>query len=137
MGLSSNHGSPRPSFSALFFFFKKILFILCLTARSLGCCTQAFSSCSEQGPLSSCSSWASHGGGLLLSQSTGSVVGHGFSCSVACGIFLDRGIHIGEADLCHPHPHAWLFHGAQSSLVLRKETFPWSWPPSPPVYTQW
>ena len=55
----------------------------------LHCCTRAFSSCSEQGLLSSCCVWASHYSSFptvgALAQSV--VVGHGLSCSVAGGIF--------------------------------------------------
>ena len=67
----------------------------------------AFSSCGEQGLLSSCGTWVIVMASLLehvfrLSvqasvvaarglQSTGSGVVHRLSCSAACGIFLDRG----------------------------------------------
>ena len=79
------------------------------------CCT-GFSSCSERESLSSCGVQASHCGGLPCCggqiqvrslqqlkhvgsavvvprlESTGSAVaGHGLSCSMVCGIFLDQG----------------------------------------------
>ena len=72
-----------------------------------------FSSCGEQGPLSSCGAWASHVVGPLVVghrledsrssvavaprlQSTGSVVvGFKLSCSAAWGIFPDK-----ESSLC-------------------------------------
>ena len=44
-------------------FFKK-RFCLFLAVLGLRCCTWAFSSCDEQGLLSSCSAWASHCGGF-------------------------------------------------------------------------
>ena len=49
--------------------FSKIIF---LAALGLHCCTWAFSSCSEQGLLSSCRVWASHCGGFSLLWSMGS-----------------------------------------------------------------
>ena len=45
----------------------KFLFICLfyfLAALGLHCCVKAFSSCNEQGPLSSCSPWISHCGGF-------------------------------------------------------------------------
>ena len=71
--------------------------ILFLTVLALHCCAWAFSSCGEQGLLSSCCAWASHCGGFSCCGAwapggVGSVfVACGFSCSVACGIFLDQG----------------------------------------------
>ena len=47
-------------FSDPFYFF--------LVALGLGCGAQAFSSCSEQGLLSSCSAWASQCGGFLVAE---------------------------------------------------------------------
>ena len=43
-------------------------FYLFLVALGLGCCAQAFSSCGEQGLLSSCGAWASHCGGFLVAE---------------------------------------------------------------------
>ena len=63
----------------------------------LHCFTQAFSSCSEQGLLSSCSVQASDCGGFscfrALAQSAwvSVAVAYGLSCLVACRIFLDQG----------------------------------------------
>ena len=67
------------------------------------CCTQAFSSCSKQGLLSSCGAWASHCGGFSCCEAWAlglweSVVAvHGFSscgnklsCSLAHGIFWTK-----------------------------------------------
>ena len=49
----------------LFNNFQCFLFIyLFLAVLGLRCCVQAFSSCSEQGLLCSCSAWASHCGGF-------------------------------------------------------------------------
>ena len=56
-----------------------------------------FSSCSNQGLRSSCSVHAFHCGGFpccrsqALSARASVVVVYGFSCPVACGIFLDQG----------------------------------------------
>ena len=70
--------------------------LLCLFLAVLGlrCCAQAFSSCSEQGLLSSGSTRASHCAGFSRwgAQALGSVdVVHELSCPVACGIFPDQG----------------------------------------------
>ena len=64
----------------------------------------AFSSCGEQGPLSSCGWRASHCGGL--SCCGGPALGHagsvvevpGLSFSAACGTFLDQGSNRGPLD---------------------------------------
>lgn len=37
------------------------------------------------------------------------------------GSFWTMGFTCGEADLYHPQPRLWLFHGAQSSLVAAPE----------------
>ena len=54
----------------LFFFFftypSKTFIYLSLAALDLHCCARAFSSCGEQGLLSTFSVWASHCAGLLL-----------------------------------------------------------------------
>ena len=103
-----------------------------MAVLGLRCCTQAFSSCCEQGLLfvvvhglliAVASLVAEHGlqacglqqlwhvGSVLVAhrlQSAGSVVvSHGLSCSVACGIFLDQG-----SDLCSLHWQAILNHCA-------------------------
>ena len=77
----------------LSFFFKIYLFMAVL---GLCFCARAFSTCGKRGPL-----FIAVRGPLtirpLLLRSTGSrragsvVVAHGPSCSVACGIFPDRG----------------------------------------------
>ena len=90
-----------------------ILFIFGCAGSSL--VLELFSSCRQQGLLSSCGAQASHWGGFSCGaralgsmsfssclmglvvatprlQSTGSViVAHGLSCSLACGILLDQG----------------------------------------------
>ena len=64
------------------FFFFLILFIY-FWLPSLHCCAQAFSSCGEQGLLSSCGAQASHCCGVRAS-----VV---MVLPAACGIFPDQG----------------------------------------------
>lgn len=77
-------------------YIKKISICLFLAELGLCFCLQAFSSCGDRGLLFSCGAWASHCSALWL-QSTGSrcvgsvVVGHGFRCSAACGIFPGPG----------------------------------------------
>ena len=73
-------------------FLNKFIYLF-LAALGLCCCTRAFSSCGEWGLLFVAVRV------LLLLQSMGSrsagssvVVVHGFSCSAACGIFLDQGL---------------------------------------------
>ena len=62
----------------------------------LCCCAWTFSSCSEQGLLSSCSSWASHCtdfsccGARAPGHTDFSSCGARLSCSFACGIFWTR-----------------------------------------------
>ena len=111
---------------SLYSVFKKFLFIyLFLAALGLRCCPRAFSSCGEQGLLFTAvrglliavaSLVVEHGlqvrglqylwhvGSVIVAprlQSAGSVVvAHGFSCSAACGIFLDQGL-----NLCPLHFH--------------------------------
>ena len=96
-----------------------IIVFICLGCAGSSLLGELFSSCSEQGRLSSCGAWVSHGGGLPCwgarapghtgfgscgrraqgLQSPGSraeatgpiVVAHGLSCSVVCGIFPDQG----------------------------------------------
>ena len=75
-----------------FFFKKKDLFILFLTALDLHYCTQSLSGCREGGLLSSCSALASHCRGFScgawgLGHMDSVVVAHQFSCHLACGIF--------------------------------------------------
>ena len=72
------------------YFSNCILFILLLCFVSLGlcCCMWVFSSCREQGLLSSCSVWASHCSGFscetpALGAQASVVVKHGLSC---CGL---------------------------------------------------
>ena len=78
----------------IFFLFLNWIFFIYFgcTALGLHCCTWAFSSCDEQGLLSSCSVHALHCGGFYCSEhglsSIGSVfVVHGLSCPVACAVF--------------------------------------------------
>ena len=78
---------PLPRTFSSFFFFN-----LFLAALDLCCCEQAFSSCSEQGRLSSCGAWAPHCSGFpccgLALEHVGSVVAtQRLSYSVACGNF--------------------------------------------------
>ena len=78
---------------SVFFFLITYMF---LVALSPCCCTQVFSSCSEQGPLFVvmcvllivvASYAAEHG-----CQGTGAILGvHWLSCTEACGIFPDQG----------------------------------------------
>ena len=79
-----------------FILFLKLINFIFLAVLCLHYCTLAFSSCSKWED-----SWLQCVGFSLewfvLSQSSGSrcdssvVVAHRFSCSVACGIFLDQG----------------------------------------------
>ena len=88
-----------------------------------------FSSCGEQGLLSSCGAWVSHGDGLSVDHwlkgawasvvmvpglpSTGSIaMAHELSCSTACGIFLDQGL------------NPCLLHGQANSLPLSPQGSP-------------
>ena len=83
---------------------------LFLAVLGLCCCVQAFSSCGQQGLLSSCYLQASRCGGFSCgAQALGStgfrscsmwilVVTHGLSCSMACGVSLDQ-----RLDLCPVH----------------------------------
>ena len=92
---------------------RAFLFIyLCfLASLCLHCCTWAFSSCGEQGLLSSLRSDGFSWPWLLWLRSTSSrvrssvVATHWLCCTMACGIFLDQGsnplpLH-GQAD-CSP-----------------------------------
>ena len=80
------------------YFMGNFLEIIYVAALGLGCCTQAFSSCSEQGLLLSCGSCGvrashcsglSHCGARALGHVDSVVVAHGLSWSVARGIFQD------------------------------------------------
>ena len=90
--------------SLSFFLFN---FYLSLAVLGLHCCS-GFLSLRRAGATLHCGVWASHHGGLscfgarplgtqasavvaLGLESTGSAVAHGFSCSIACGIFPDQG----------------------------------------------
>ena len=70
--------------------------VVSLLINLLRCYAQTFSSCGERRATFHCGVWASPSGGFSL-QNTGSrhtgsvVVVQGFSCSMACGIFLDQG----------------------------------------------
>ena len=82
-----------------FFNSKKFFYLLYfLAALGLCCCTQAFSSCREEGLLSSCGAGASHCSGFsrcdarALDAWASVVVAHGLSCPMACGIFPDQGL---------------------------------------------
>ena len=99
--------SPSPQFADNVI----IIIVIILAALGLHCCERAFSSCGERGLLfvavpgfslrwllllrstgyrhtgfSNCGTWAQQ---LWLAGSV--VVAHGLSCSMACGIFLDKG----------------------------------------------
>ena len=69
-----------------------------LTALGLCCCAWAFSSCDEQGLLSSCDVWASHCSGFsccraqALEFPSWVVAEPGPSCPEACANFLDQGL---------------------------------------------
>ena len=107
------------------FDYKIFYFILFLVVLSLCCYAQAFSSCSKQGLLSSCSAQASHcssfsccgaralgkRASVIVAHKLGScssrtleyvvgsvVVEHGFSCTRASGIFPNQG-----SNLCTLH----------------------------------
>ena len=112
--------------SILFFSF---YFYLFLAVLGLHCCLGAFSSCGEQGLLSSCSSWAFHCGGFSCCgtqaqggrfqylQYSGSVlVAHGLSCPRVCGVFPDQGL-----NLCCQH---WQVHSYKSlNILIQKKLF--------------
>ena len=121
-----------------FFFLKYYLFILFLVVLSVHCCLGFFSSCRPVGATvqlwytgsslqwllllqitSSRACWLQqlqHMDSVIVTprlQSTGTkVVTHGFSCSVACGIFLDQG-----SNLC-------LLHWQEDSLPLSHQGSP-------------
>ena len=82
-----------PNLSTLFYFLNIYLFIL--AALGLGCCMQAFSSCSAWASysydFSCCEAWAL-GTWPSVVAAHGLVVAYGFSCLVTCGIFLDQGL---------------------------------------------
>ena len=95
-----------------------VLFYLFLAALGLGCFTRAFSSSSEQGPLSSCGMlgfsfwwffllqsthsrklwlrWLGYAGSVVeahgLSSSGSVAVVHRLSCPTACGVLPDQGL---------------------------------------------
>ena len=75
---------------SFFFFFLRFIYLL-MAELDLGCCTQAFSSCGKQGPISSGGEQASPCGGFPCCRAralghTGSVVvAHGLIYPVACG----------------------------------------------------
>ena len=74
---------------------------LFLAALGFHCCAQAFSSCSKQGLLSSCSAQDSHCSGFshCRAQALGAwasvVEAHELSCPMACGIFPDQWLNLG------------------------------------------
>ena len=75
-----------------------------MAALGLRCCTWASSLVAASGATRRCGAQASHCGGFSLwntgSRCAGSVVvAHGLSCSSACGIFPDQGL--------HPCPRHW------------------------------
>ena len=82
----------------IYIFKDLFIFFLLLAVLGLCCCTWAFSSCGKWGPFSSGSAGFSLWW-LLLLQSISIAVTHGLSCSVACGVFLDRGLNL--------HPLHW------------------------------
>ena len=88
------------------------LFILAIV--SLFCSSQAFSIYSKWGPLFPVVVWLSLRWLLLLHRLSGvrasGVVGHGLSCSSACGIFPDQGL--------NPCPLHW--QADSYSLYLQK-----------------
>ena len=86
-----------------FFFFSSPF----LAVLGLCCCTWAFSSCSGQGLLSSCSMWAFHCAGFSCGAHAGFsrcaswlwsmgsvVVAHRLSCPLAFGIFPNQGLNL-------------------------------------------
>ena len=84
----------------IFFFFLRFIIIIILAMMGLHCCTQVFSSCSEQGLLCVvelellivlASLTAEHGSRLVGCRGS-VVVAHGLGCSVACEIFLGQGL---------------------------------------------
>ena len=77
-----------------------IYYLKVLVSLGLCCYVQAFSSCGEQGLLSSCGVWASHSGGFSCCRTP--VLGHtGFSnCAVGfhcCGTGLVSPWHVGSS----------------------------------------
>ena len=71
------------------------LFCFCFAVLGLRCCAWVFSSCSEQGLLSSCGAWGSHCSGSSCCrpralERTGIAVARGFSRSAAGGILPDQ-----------------------------------------------
>ena len=112
---TTSQGSPIQVLLGSFFLKNKFIYLF-LAALGLRCCARAFSRCSKKGLLfvaerelliAVTSLVTEHGlqahglqqlqhvGSVVVAsglQSTGSVVvAHGFSCSSACGIFLDQG----------------------------------------------
>ena len=69
---------------------------LVLAALCLCRCVRTFSSCSERGPLSSCSAWASHCSGFsccrvwTLGRSDSVVLVHWLGCFMVCGVFPNQ-----------------------------------------------
>ena len=108
-------------------FFFKIFIYLSLSLPGLHCCAQAFSSCGEQGSLSSCGEQAFHCGGFSWgAQALGWVaVAHGLSCHMARGIRPKQ-----EPNLCPLHRQA-------DYLPLDHQGSPWDsflmWIPKGPL----
>ena len=104
-GGSSGSGSGVASQFVVFFI---LIFILCVYfwLYCVFVAVQVFSSCSEQGPVSSYGAWASHGSGFSCCRAwalgyTGfsscstwaqKFVAHELCCPAACGIFPDQGL---------------------------------------------
>ena len=86
--------SSQRTSSCLFIYFSMFRFSTVLGHR---CCVWIISSCGKQGPLSSCSMWASYRGsfsscGAWAPGQVDTAVGvHRFSCPAVYGVFLDQG----------------------------------------------
>ena len=113
----------------IFFFFFKLFFYFWLHWVFID--VQAFSSCNEQGLLSSCSTRASHCNGFcccracVLGRAGSVVVAHRLSCPMACEIFLDQGSkswplrwQVGSLSLCH------LGSLSNCSASIKRKPFP-------------
>ena len=98
-----NESSVRTT--VFFCVFLKLIYVIYLFLAALGlcCCARAFSSCGER--ASHCSGFSCCRARALGTRASGvvarglwsagsEVVVHGLSCSVACGIFPDKGSHL-------------------------------------------
>ena len=78
-------------FSSQFFLFVHYLFIY-LWPRWVFVAARRLFLVVASGATLRCGVWASHCGAWALGARASVVVAHGFSCSVACGIFPDQGL---------------------------------------------